>query len=484
MRAKNWLLVSSFGAIALALLGGAVAIVGCGTSDRFADGGVDGGPDAGDGAVADSGEPSSTLFGDPCTRASDCGRGLFCDMEVDLSYPARGLPPGEEVLASAFPGGVCTPVPAAPYDPEGLSSCDPLAPVTHQGCGRRGVCVEVSLEDESVMACREQCEPQADASGCERRFYTCDFDQGACIEGCQTDEECQLELVDTNADGAPDALALDADSRAQCDLSTYRCTHPGSGSAAIGEPCERLDDCEPDGTCVQPLQTFAGHPFPGGTCTKVGCEVEGRECSGDDVACARLRPWTPGFITAHACFPTCTVGAEPEGDRIGPEGHGEGCRPGYRCHYNGGSGAESGVCVGGNYNAVTDNNLGAACEADAECYSPYGQGSCLLLSVADVRAPVGTCSIMDCNAPGLADDVCGPNGTCIGLAGDITFCAQTCKDATECAEGYACSDDDADPTTSSICYPACSADAECRKDEEVCALSAASGVGACVASGT
>jgi len=91
---------------------------------------------------------------------------------------------------------------------------------------------------------------------------------------------------------------------------------------------------------------------------------------------------------------------------------------------------------------------------------------------------------MDCNAPGLPDDVCGPTGTCIGLAGDVTFCAQTCKDATECADGYACSDDDLDPTTSSICYPACSADAECRKDEEVCALSAASGVGACVASGT
>lgn len=458
-----------------------VLVAGFACSDR------DSMNDAGDGGSGRDGgdEPgggSAPRFGAACERNADCGSDLFCDEEIDLSYPADDLPGAREVVSSVFPGGICTPVPAAPYDPSGERSCDPLAPLTNQGCGRDGQCVIVDGERETLVACRPSCVPSNEESGCDRLFYTCDLDGEVCVEGCQSDEECRLQLVDGDADGRADALAYDDDSLAQCDLRTYRCTHPGPSVGLTGEPCERLDDCEPDGTCVQPVQTFAGLPFPGGMCTKFGCHVEGRECTGDDATCARLRSWD-GAITDLACLRSCTVGAEPQAARTGPDGHGEGCRPGYRCHYNGGSGAEGGVCVGGNYNAVTESNLGALCETDADCYSPYGLGSCLLLAVGDVQAPSGACSIMDCNAPGLPDDVCGDAGQCIGLNADVTFCAQTCTEAEQCADGYACTDDDADPGTARICYPACTSDDDCRADVERCALSPSTGFGDCVASG-
>jgi hypothetical protein len=451
----------------------------CSTSDRFADGGARD-PDSA-AAPEDGGQAGAggSRFGAACAERSDCGRNLFCDTEVDLTIRVQS---GEEVVGKSFPDGVCTPVPAAPFDPEALDSCNPLGPPANQGCGANGVCVSVPLRQMSVVACRPECEPQADASGCDRSFYTCDLDQRACVEGCLSDAECQLRLLpDSNADGRPE-VEVAAESEAYCDLDTYRCTHNGGASAQTGDPCELPDDCEPDGTCIQPLQRFAGIPFPEGACTKIGCDIEGRECRGDNAVCERLRAWDRGFITAHLCLQRCTVGAEPEADQLGPEGHGDGCREGYRCHYNGGSGEESGVCVGGNYNDVAASNLGASCMADAECYSPFGHGSCLLLGVADIRPTAGTCTIMDCNAPGLPDDICGPDGQCVSLPGDTTYCARTCVDAEQCAEGYACADDDLDPTTGKICFPACISDDECRKDVEICAISPMSGAGACVAS--
>jgi hypothetical protein len=460
---------------------GVLAIGACYSGGRGSDGGVDGGGP--DGGVAGAGGGGEDGFGAPCERATDCAGRLFCDRELDQSYAARNLPRGvDEVPSAVFPDGVCAPIPAGPYDPSGVDSCDPLAPPTHQGCGDDGTCIALGISRQTWVACRPNCEPSADASGCGRRFYTCDFDLRACVEGCQSDEECRLLLVDADGDGRADALAYDDASAAECDVRTYRCTHPGSNVGRTGDPCERLDDCERDGACVQPAQTFADHRFPGGMCTKVGCDVDGRECTGDGAVCARLRSWSPGLLTAPSCLQGCTVGAEPEADRVGTRGHGEGCRDGYRCHYNGGSGAASGVCVGGNYNGVTEDNLGAACETEADCYSPFGLGGCLQLRVGDIRAPRGTCSILDCNVPGLPDEVCGERGDCIGLSGDLTFCAQRCSSAEECADGYACTDDDADPRTSRICYPACLEDEDCRKDAEICQISPASGVGACVAS--
>lgn len=464
-----------------------LVLAACSTSDRFADGGnaPDGGPGPGDAQTADAGSSGGKgSFGAACERSQDCRPGLFCDTQIDLGLPASDLPPGlDEIPSNIFPGGVCTPVPRAPYDPTGADSCDPVLPQAAQGCGRDGACVAVTLDTgEQVVACRPTCDP---TQGCGRFGYACDFDLKACVEGCQSDEECRLLLLDEDGDGRADALAYDDTSRATCDTESFRCVHPGgSDSGVTGDACTKLDDCEAEGLCLEELRQYAGLEFPGGYCTKFGCQVEGRECEGEGSVCEPLRPMASGVSTGDGCWKRCTVGAEPEADRVGRNGHGEGCRPGYRCHYNGGEGPESGVCVGGNYNAVAENNVGAECQTDADCYSPFGLGACVRLRIGpSLLAPVSTCAIMDCSAPGLPEDVCGDNGECIGLYGDIAFCVQTCKQAEDCATGYSCTDDDLNPATARICYPACFEDGDCRKGEEVCRARAAGEPGMCVASG-
>jgi hypothetical protein len=83
--------------------------------------------------------------------------------------------------------------------------------------------------------------------------------------------------------------------------------------------------------------------------------------------------------------------------------------------------------------------------------------------------------------PGLPDDVCGADAACIGLNGDVTICAKTCTDASACADGYACTDDDGDPSTAKICFPVCSSDSDCRASE-TCKGASPTTPGTCVAS--
>lgn len=455
----------------------------CGDDDDamlVADASADGGNERdGGGFIRERGEAE---FGDKCERSSDCDVGLVCDPEIDVSYEVAGLPLRERsIVAPRFPSGVCTPMAAAPFDPNGAASCIPGVLASEQGCGDDGVCVPVTVATEQVVACRPGCDP-SDKEPCGGRFgYACDFESRACIEGCQSDDECRLQLTDADSDGLPDGLKYDGESEATCDTKTFRCVHDGSDGGPVGSPCERLDDCDPDGLCLDPLQTFANTPFPGGYCTKLGCDQPGREC-GAGAVCERLRPLRAALLTDPVCLQSCDVGEEPAADRVGVDGHGAGCREGYACHYNGGTGSK-GVCVGGNYNAVTTNNVGAACDSDDDCYSPFGLGTCMVLAVGDVEAASGVCTVIDCAAPGLPEDLCGPSGECIGLNADITFCVQTCSKADACADGFACTDDDDSGSTANVCFPACFTDADCRQDAETCReVAAGAGYGSCVAS--
>jgi len=450
----------------------------------------DAGGSAGKGGAAGSGATGGA-FGARCTKAADCMKGLSCDQEVDTSYRADNLPAGRtEVPSTAYPGGSCTPVPSATFDPNGVKSCDPTQPQASQGCGSNGACVVVSVGTDTEVACRPLCNPASSTNECGH-FYTCDFELRACVEGCQSDDECRIMLIDKNGDGNPDGLRYDDASKATCDTTMFRCVVPqGAANAPTGDPCQRQDDCESEGVCLQSLQTYGGLPFPGGYCTKLGCDLKGRECKGDAAVCAPLRSWTPGAITSAACLESCKVGGEPMADQLGVKGHGMGCREGYRCHYNGSgssASADQGVCVGGNYNAITTNNVGAECKTDTDCYSPFGLGTCLSLAVSGSQAAASVCSIMDCAVPGLPDGVCGAGAECIGLNGDLTFCAKTCKDATECATGFACADDDGVSATPKICYPICFGNDDCRVGHETCKISAGSsaasgGSGTCVPS--
>ena len=192
------------------VLCGAVLLGGCSSDDAptdagaHADAAVDGGSAGGSGG-------SGHAFGQSCKETSDCDPKLFCDREIDLSYDAENLPPDStKVAQSAFPGGVCTPLPAAPFDSTGAGdSCDPTVPLASQGCGDDGACVSVVIDTQgtTVLACRPRCDPTAD-NPCGRTGYTCDFTLKACIEGCQSDDECRLLVLDVNADGTARRAAL------------------------------------------------------------------------------------------------------------------------------------------------------------------------------------------------------------------------------------------------------------------------------------
>ena len=339
------------------------------------------------------------------------------------------------------------------------------------------MCLVENVQNKTQVGCRKACEPAASSSGCDRKGYTCDFGELACIEGCRSDTECRIQVVDSDNDGDPDNTVYEKDSRATCDEKTARCTHP-AGNKADGETCMTDDDCSADAACITAATSVAGHRFPGGFCTKAGCEVKGRECTGGTV-CEPLRGALDSGSTDPLCLQRCTVGAEPADLQKGSSGHGMGCRAGYRCQYNGGTGAQAGVCVGGEYNAVTTNNIGSGCMSNSDCYSPYGAGRCLRYTLPDNKSSPGICTLSDCHVPGIPKDICGAGNECVGTSGDQTLCSHNCTKATDCPAGYACTDDDGDMATSKVCYPVCETAADCRSNER-CQLYSGLSVGACV----
>jgi hypothetical protein len=438
--------------------------------------GSGGGSGGSGGAGGAKGEPQ---LGAACTRDADCTGGYVCDEEVKSTIPVSGAPNGS-IDQYVFFGGSCTPIRATLYDPRNPGvSCDPAAAMGNQGCGPDGVCDAVGRTAQGfVVGCRKACDPEAEESGC-REGYTCGLTDKYCSEGCQTDAECRIGPIDSNDDGELDMNGYDSASNVTCDPATARCVHP-AGPQPSGETCVRDDDCPENGVCIIEGASVAGHAFPGGHCTRTGCESPANECDNDTV-CESLRPWGAS-PTAPLCFQSCKVGAEPANLRIGTEGHGEGCRAGYRCHYNGGSGADSGVCVGGNYNAVTTNNIGQTCEKDSDCYSPYGLGRCLIYQVTQAGEVLpGICTVVDCAVPGLPLDVCGENNVCVsqGAGTDETNCEHNCKDASECGKGFACTDLDEDPTTPKTCVPPCLADADCKMGEKCIRLEVGAEAGLC-----
>lgn len=436
-----------------------------------------GGAKAGSGGSGAKGEPQ---LGAACERDADCTGGYVCDRDDSQPVPAQGAP-GGSVQQYLFPGGSCSPKRATMFDPTTATQvgCDPRKAVGSQGCGEDGVCDAVARTASGyLVGCRKACDPGAAESGC-RMGYECGFTDEYCSEGCQTDADCRVGApIDTNGDGQPDMLSYEADSAVTCDTNTSRCVHPAGGQA-IGQGCMRDDECSEDGICIDEDSPIAGQSFPGGLCSLRGCNFPGREC-GTGNTCEPLRPWLAENRTEPLCLQRCKVGAEAADLRVGAKGHGEGCREGYRCHYNGGPGADAGVCVGGNYNAVTKNNIGAECKTNADCYSPYGLGYCLVYALPNGGTLPGTCTVLDCAVPGLPVDLCGDGNECVSTGdGDETNCQHHCKDANDCTKGFACTDDDKDAQTPKTCIPPCRTDGDCRSGEKCIIQSTMSMLGLC-----
>jgi len=228
------------------------------------------------------------------------------------------------------------------------------------------------------------------------------------------------------------------------------------------------------------VDVAALYDWPGGYCTKFGCDLAGNECAGGG-RCMDLG--------VHVCVQPCTVGAEATQPYvIGATGHGEGCRDTYACIWNGTDGAgvpNNGGCIPGEYNDIAVNNIGAGCagmDSDSMCYSPFGLGRCFDADAWFEEGPFpssGYCTMVGCAAPGLPTDVCGIGNQCVSLGGDTTICAKGCTLPDDCVAGYGCVDFDGMETTPKVCFPACAGAADCRATER-CDIPSGEMIGRCV----
>lgn len=261
-----------------------------------------------------------------------------------------------------------------------------------------------------------------------------------------------------------------------CNTSTHRCEFTGNAEASAGDSCENDWDCEANGRCL------TGDAFPGGFCTKLGCDIAGRGCAGG-ATCTTRR------IGIDLCLPGCTIGqgSDPNDPATWLENRG-GCPEGQACLWTG-TGTR-GACFPGEFNPeVTERNIGGPCTEDSDCWSPFGEGRCLngtLFNMGDLAT--GYCTVFDCNAPGRGSaetPVCGVENECIGLFGDgadgrIANCWQGCETADDCQAGFGCAALTEGGGT--VCIPGCLETANCRSGQTCAGASGTGTVGRCTAS--
>ena len=466
----------------------------------------------------DSGRPSDAQprdAGHDAGGASACAQGAACVSDGSCSIgrcitprpttlgsaadPIESLPSGSTTLrGTSWVGGYCTTVLEIPTDLPG--ACTVGAPRdVDDGCGACGRCVTAGLDARGVAlsVCAAVCAPSATTNPC-RPGYTCSFGLEACVPGCASDAECRVYRRDGNGNGVFDVDALGIPSRdgsglvidrltydwssaAVCNTTTDRCDQPGAPSAVAGIACARDSDCEADGECFAQIEVG----WSGGYCTKLGCDVAGRECAGAGSACGHN-------MGVAMCLQACTVGTEAIADRLGPSGHGFGCRPSYACRWNEVDGAtpNNGACVPGNYNDVTTNNVGSPCGAasptddpDRQCYSPFGLGRCITPERwgGEPALPTGLCTVTDCGAPGIdVLDPCGSGAQCVSGGGSLSLCAKKCAAAVDCPTGYACGLVFLSPSEPiGVCTADCSSDGDCTPDRR-CVIATGATIGRCV----
>lgn len=450
----------------------------------------DGGPRVDGGPRTDTG-PQSCSVGESCTGARGC-RGddpSFGEFECIEEFASAvgeakldeivGAPGGATTIPTTiWEGGYCVPQRPSATD---LSGCD-----SDDDCPDCSECVNLG---GGQSMCLRSCVPEADGNGGCADGQACDLGARVCFPGCGSDDECRVYRADTNADGtttapedgetAVDRLTYDADSDATCNLTTRRCVHSAAEGKRSGDTCTKDSECPADQNCFAPSDTF-----PGGLCTQFSCSDPGFECPNEADSCI-----TRLIGSGGACLSPCTVGGEAEdlAARIGPLGHGDGCREGYACFWNGTDGAipNNGGCWPGNYNEQPESTLGGACTEDTDCWSPFGIGQCFTGKDQDgFWGAEGMCTVVDCGASGLPSDtdpnsVCGEGGTCVANIfsdqADLGLCLDKCETGNDCGAGLGCVMVGEDK----VCFPSCGAQEDCR-DAEFCVIAEGDMFGECV----
>ncbi len=437
-----------------------------------------------DSSIPDSSRPDTTLppgcdVGQPCDPTRGCLSSPLCIDEFSGSLggsddPITGLPGGgTSVPTTSWVDGYCSN--AAAVD---MGGCDPN---DEMSCGGLAcaVCLDAGTDTRGVTVglCARSCTPSLTTNPC-RADYECGLTTQGCVPGCMSDTECRVIRDDTNGNGyidpydamsnpSGDRLVYDASTSARCNAVTARCEHNGTSGAEAGDTCDNDFECERNGDCIQDLGSAGG--WPGGYCTRFGCDVPGVTCAGSGVCQSR-------GLGIALCVAPCEVGRNVSTSRFSGA---LGCRSGYTCFWDGvgSAGTTNGGCIPGNYNAVRTPNIGASCTDESTCYSPYGAGQCRDFGSGN------HCTLFDCGAPGIPSDVCGTGALCASVTGaDTTFCVKTCTDASQCLSGDGCWD----PSTagigtggSTVCFPGCLTTADCRSGE-TCVGASSTMVGECV----
>jgi len=481
----------------------ALGLVACGDDGGRTDAGPDTGvivlPDGGDTGTGDTSTDTTrpdtgTMMtgcdvGDPCNPTRGCRLSTLCIDEFageigGAEDPVQGLPGGGDgIPTTSWTDGYCSN--AAPVD---MGGCDPA---DEDSCGGIdcALCLNAGTDTRGVTVglCAATCTPSLTDNGACRDDYDCGLTSGACVPGCAADDECRVVRKDTNGNGfidpydamtnpMGDELVYDDSTMAACNLDTYRCGHTGAAGAVAGDTCEFDFECEANGDCIadfdDPATAENEGGWPGGYCTKFGCDIAGNDCEGAGKCQER-------GLGIAICVLACEV-ASTTGDIYAPNTD---CAAGYACFWDGtsGAGAGNGGCVPGNYNDVragdATGQVGQACMTEEDCYSPFGAGQCRDFGAGD------HCTLFDCGAPGMPADVCGAGATCAQISGsDTSLCVKDCTAPADCLPGNGCWDTSVagiNTGGATVCFPGCLEDSHCLASER-CVGASMTATGECM----
>lgn len=367
-----------------------------------------------DAVVIDAARPTGNV-GAACTSPSDCTGA------ADTCIPEQ---------PDFLPGGYCT------------TACDVA---DAESCPVGSTCIEVGM---GQAFCFQECEPGATERQC-RSGYGCATNfmalpENVCVGGC-TD-------------------ASDCDDGQSCDptggiLGAGACFDP---TAMLGGACTTDAECPMDGAC----QDEANGGWPGGACIAGGCDVATNTGCAGDGQCIR---GTFGGICVDGCSSDADCRAEyacrpavgnPDRSYCAPAcaNDGECTVPGYVCN------TALGTCAP----PFDPSRLGGSCSFREPCEG----GSCF--TERDSGFPSGYCAYIGCE-PGVSGS-CPGDGVCV-TRGTRNVCFDACTADTDCRAGYACRPSDlADPSSPSICTPACANEMQCPSRSTTCNL----GTGLCL----
>ncbi len=419
--------------------------------------------------------PACPVADDQTSIGSACADGSCADLTCLEAASARvtlvASDSSESVATDldSFPGSLCTTECTLGGDECGACA----ACVGERTLGQLIVpyeFIDQGSPDVPNATCRPRCIPSPTGRGDCREGFTCSPEVSACVEACQSDAECKIvDGLAANSEGKLDRFLYNPSSNGVCSETTGRCTFVGNNEDAVaGDTCDENADCGTDGFCDTRVR-------PEGYCLTLHCALDQFECSGAGETCMLRFPDSPTGL----CLKGCVVGAEDPDKRFGPGGSGVGCPPNFSCIWDGAERPRNGldgVCWIGNYNRVTEPNIGARCTSNTECWSPFGYGECFGWK-PDVPGSFGVCSTANCENDEFGEgilprfynqSVCpvADGNACLVASSDPLRknCFRPCAEPGDCDAGLACNRQAFDTP---VCFFACHEDIDCN-DGRVC----------------